>query len=86
MLFLFFVHGPVTLMFVIHRIRPTPKKLPALGKDQVPAQSEIMNTNREVRISVRAYEIYEERIRMGAPLQDWLRAEQEIMTMMEYEG
>ena len=31
------------------------------------------------RIALRAYELYEERCRIGADVQDWLRAEREIM-------
>ena len=69
----FLYAGPASPVFcswtsnlnVCHTSNPTySPKTTCLGKDQVPAQSEIMDTNREVRISVRAYEIYEERIRM----------------------
>ena len=62
------------------------KKLHPLSNDQMSSPSVAMNPNSEERIAARAYEIYEERIRLGASLQDWLRAEREVMAMMEFEG
>lgn len=40
----------------------------------------------KARIARRAFEIYEERCQLGASLQDWLRAEREILAEIEYEG
>ena len=49
----------------------------------------IHRTNQEAdlrqRIAIRAFELYQERCRIGAQLQDWLRAEREILAMIEYE-
>ena len=42
--------------------------------------------NVEARIARRAYEIYEERCRLGASLQDWLRAEREVLAELDSEG
>ena len=55
--------------------RPTRRLQPAPHTPSVPE-------NLHERIAVRAYEIYERRIRQG-PLDDWLQAEREILGMLE---
>ncbi|MDT7041713.1 DUF2934 domain-containing protein [Candidatus Nitronereus thalassa] len=43
----------------------------------------VRKENIEARIAQRAYEIYEERCRLGASLQDWLRAEREVLAELD---
>lgn len=57
-------------------------KLPVIKKDPMPGSPSARDWDTEARIAARAYEIYEERIRLGVSLQDWLRAEQEVLAIM----
>ena len=58
---------------------------PGIGQDPVPGPQDVMDGNTEARIAARAYEMYEERMRLGQSLQDWLRAEQEVLAMTHNE-
>lgn len=64
-------------------------KMPEIQPQEVEAvanwQTSLAN-GFETRITQRAYEIYEERCRIGASLQDWLRAEREVLAELEYES
>ena len=60
-------------------------KQPGMGQDPVPGPQDVINGNTEARIAARAYEMYEERMRVGQSLQDWLRAEQEVLAMRHNE-
>ena len=60
-------------------------KQPGIGQDPVPGPQDVMDGNTEARIAARAYEMYEERMRLGQSLQDWLRAEQEVLAMTHNE-
>jgi hypothetical protein len=51
----------------------------------VPGPQNVMDGNTEAKIAARAYEMYEERMRLGQSLQDWLRAEQEVLAMRHNE-
>jgi hypothetical protein len=51
-----------------------------------PVTPDVMDWNTQARIAARAYEMYEERMHLGASLQDWVRAEQEILGIMHKEG
>lgn len=67
---------------------PSPKK--AKDSSELNEDSELTRLNNlsrsmHAKISARAYEFHEERCRIGAPLQDWLRAEREVLALLEYE-
>lgn len=68
--------------------RTIKKSKDSVGTDQTPELKRQVELNRSIhgRINARAYEIYEERSRIGGPVQDWLRAEREVLALMEYEG
>lgn len=57
-----------------------------LPQDPVASWQKDRDEKLKARIASRAFEIYEERCLLGAPLQDWLRAEREVLAEMEYEG
>ncbi len=62
-------------------------KTPSPGSRKTVISSQVpLGKNLETRIAQRAYEIHEERCRIGAPLQDWLRAEREILADYELEA
>ena len=53
------------------------EKLPVKNEGPVPGRQDVLDWDTEAKIAARAYEIYEERIRLGASMQDWLHAEWE---------
>ena len=57
--------------------KPTTRQRSA-GQSKVDSPTPSMSATLHERIATRAFEIYERRIRQG-PLDDWLRAEQEIL-------
>ena len=71
----------------LSRARDTPKtrRTKAIEKSAQPNLHNEVSPNgstslaMDSRIAARAFEIYEERCRIGEAMQDWLRAEQEIM-------
>ncbi len=61
------------------QLRTRRKKASTKGRNPDLSSQGVTNGDLQSVIATRAYEIYEERIRLGAPTQDWLRAEQEIL-------
>jgi len=63
--------------------KKVPKKPAASGNKKGSNPHGLPDQNVEATIAARAYELYEERCRLGGPMQDWLRAEQEILAAVK---
>jgi Protein of unknown function (DUF2934) len=62
------------------------KKPSSVVPKVVPGKPGPLKQSTEARIARRAYEFYEERCRLGASLQDWVRAEREVLAELESEA